>query len=53
MQDNQSSVAAFRQRQLLEEEAARRALYGFAIIANHESITARMETSAERLLKLI
>jgi hypothetical protein len=49
----QSEVAQFRHQQALEEEAAQRGLNGFAIVARHESITARMEVGAQRLLKLI
>ncbi len=37
----------------LEEEAAQRGLYGLAIVASHELITARMERGAERILQLI
>jgi len=48
-----SEVAYFRQRQASEEEAARRGLYGLAIVASHELITARMERGAERILRLI
>jgi hypothetical protein len=52
-ENNKSEVAQFRHQQALEEEAAQRGLNGFAIVARHESITARMEIGAERLLKLI
>src|SRR5260221_5724308 len=48
-----SEVAYFRQRQASEEEAAQRGLYGFAVVASHELITARMELGAERILRLI
>ncbi len=48
-----SEVAYFRQRQASEEEAARRGLYGLAVVASHEIITARMERGAERILRLI
>lgn len=48
-----SNVAAFREQQALEEEAARQALYGFASIASHQMITARMQRGAERILSLI
>jgi plasmid maintenance system killer protein len=48
-----SEVAYFRKQQALCEEAARRGLSGFAITASHESITARMERGAERILRLI
>ena len=40
---HRSEVAAFRERQALEEEAARQALYGFASTASHQMITARMQ----------
>lgn len=47
-----SEVAKFRQEQALQEEAARQGLYGLAIVASHETITARMVIGAERILKL-
>lgn len=48
-----SEVAAFRERQALEEEAVRLAMYGFAMTASHQMITARMQVGAERILSLI
>lgn len=48
-----SEVAAFRERQALEEESARLALFGFASVASHQMITARMQRGAERILSLI
>ena len=51
--DTISEVAYFRQRQASEEEAARQGLYGLAVVASHEIITARMELGAERILRLI
>jgi len=48
-----SEVARFRQQQALEEEAARLGLYGFAEVARHERITARMELGGRRILRLI
>ncbi len=48
-----SEVAYFRQQQALRDEAAQLGLSGFAITASHESITARMQRSAERILSLI
>ena len=48
-----SEVAAFRERQALEEESARWALFGFASIASHQMITVRMQRGAERILSLI
>ncbi len=48
-----SEVARFRQQQALEEEAARLGLYGFAEVAKHERIIARMELGGRRILRLI
>ncbi|HEV2583231.1 MAG TPA: hypothetical protein VGT44_20385 [Ktedonobacteraceae bacterium] len=48
-----SDVAYFRKQQALSEEAALLGLTGFAITATHESITARMERCAARILCLI
>jgi hypothetical protein len=53
MTENKSEIACLFQRIELEEEAARRGLYGFAVVASHEIITARMERGAERILRLI
>lgn len=53
MQENKSIIAAFRQQQALEYEAAQRGLYGLAIVASHELITARMERGATRILRLL
>jgi hypothetical protein len=53
MIENKSEIACLLQRIELEEEAARRGLYGFAVVASHELITARMELRAERILRLI
>jgi hypothetical protein len=50
---HRSEVAAFRERQALEEEAARLALFGLASVASHQMITARMQRGAERILALI
>jgi hypothetical protein len=50
---HRSEIAAFREQQALEEEAARLALYGFAVTASHQIITARMQLGAERILSLI
>lgn len=50
---HRSEVAAFREQQTLEEEVARLALYGFAMTASHQMITARMQIGAERILSLI
>ncbi len=51
--NNGSDIARLRQRIALEEEAAQRGLYGLAIVASHELITARAERGAERILRLI
>ncbi|HLQ29464.1 MAG TPA: hypothetical protein VK140_09535 [Ktedonobacteraceae bacterium] len=53
MSDVLSEVAYFRQQQALCDEAARLGLSGLAITATHESITARMQRGAERILRLI
>jgi hypothetical protein len=48
----ESEVAQFREQQALQEEAARQGLYGLAVVASHELITARMEIGAQRILTL-
>src|SRR5579884_2056094 len=48
-----SEVARLMQQIAAEEEAARRGLYGLAMAARHELITARMTRGAERVLRLI
>ncbi len=48
-----SEIADFRHQQALQEEAAHQGLYGVAAVASHASITARMERSADYLLKLV
>jgi len=53
MIENKSEIACLLQRIELEEEAAQRGLYGFAVVASHEIITARMELGAECILRLI
>jgi hypothetical protein len=50
---NKSEIAYFREQQALQEEAAQRGLAGFAAVASHALITARMERGAERILRLI
>lgn len=50
---HRSEVAAFRERQALEEEAMRLGMYGFAMTASHQMITARMQLGAEHILSLI
>jgi hypothetical protein len=52
MTGNKSEIACLLQRIELKE-AAQRGLYGLAIVASHELITARMERGAERILQLI
>ncbi len=50
----QGSEVARLMRQIdLELEAAQRGLYGFAITARHDFITARMQRGGERILQLI
>ena len=52
--DGSKSEVAQLMRQIdLEYQAAQRGLYGFAVVASHELITARMERGAERILRLI
>lgn len=51
--ESKSEVARFRRRQALEEEAARLALHGYAEVARHDRITARMTRGGERILGLI
>ena len=53
MSESKSEIANLRLRIELEEEAAQRGLCGPAIVASHESIAARMERGAERILQLI
>ena len=48
-----SEVAHFREQQALEEQAVQQGLYGPAIVANHASITARMEKGATYMLQLL
>lgn len=50
---NPSLIVTFRRDQQLREEAAQRALYASAIVANHETITKRMEQGATHILHLI
>ena len=50
---NKSEVARFREQQALQEQSARWGLYGPAIVANHESITARLQQGADRILNLV
>ena len=50
---HKSEVAYFREQQVLLDQAAQQGLHGLAAVANHESITARMEIGAEHILRLI
>ena len=50
---SKSEVARFRKLQALEEEASKHALYATAMVARHDSIIARMERGAERILRLL
>jgi hypothetical protein len=49
----ESEVVRFRELQALQEQAAYLGLYGSAAVARHDSIIARMERGAERLLQLL
>jgi len=51
--NHKSEVAQFRQQQALREQSAQQALTGFAVVANHESINARMEREGRYMLRLI
>ena len=53
MYNHKSEVAQFRQQQALREQSAQQALTGFAVVANHESINARMEREGCYMLRLI
>ena len=52
-QESRSEIANFRERQALEEQAAHLALYGYAAVAKHERIAARMKIGGERIVQLI
>ena len=51
--ENKSEVASMMRQIDLELEAAQRAMYGSAITARHDFITARMQRGGERILHLI
>ncbi len=53
MTTHKSEVAQFREQQALQEQASRLGLYGPAIVANHDSITARLQQGAGRILQLV
>ena len=48
-----SEVAQFREQQALHEQSAYWGMYGPAIVANHASITARLQRGASRILDLM
>ena len=48
-----SEVARFREQQALQEEAARLAVHGYAEVARHDRIIARMERGGRRILRLL
>jgi hypothetical protein len=51
--NNQSEIASLRQRIALNEGSAQSGLTGLAKVARHDSIVARMQRGAERILQLI
>ena len=54
MKEHKSEVAAFRERQRLEEESSRLGLYGYAAVSAHEVINAKTERhllEVERILQ--
>ena len=53
MSENYSEVARLRQQIEEAEQAAQRALTGYAAVARHQAITARMQRGGEHLLHLI
>jgi hypothetical protein len=53
MQGNQSEVARFRQQQALYEKAMQQVFTGFAAVARHAVINARMQRNGDYILKLI
>ncbi len=53
MHENKSRIACFTREQALQEQAAQQGLSGFAVVARHEAITARMERGAEHIFQLI
>ncbi len=52
MNKHLSEVAQFREEQALRDQSAHWGLYGPAVVANHASVTARMQQGAERILGL-
>ena len=53
MSESSSDVARLRQQIEEAEQAAQRALTGYAAVARHQAITARMQRGGEHLLHLI
>jgi hypothetical protein len=49
---SKSEVAAFREQQALQEQAAYQGLCGLAAVASHAAITARTERGAQRIVRL-
>lgn len=48
-----SEIAHFRKQQTMQEQAAQQGLQGFATVAPHKTITARMEQDAPYLIQLL
>jgi ABC-type cobalamin transport system ATPase subunit len=48
-----SEIAQFKQLQAMQEQAAQQGLQGFAVVASHRTITARMEQAAPYLVQLL
>jgi hypothetical protein len=53
MQQNQSEIANFRQKQALEEHSAKRGMNEYAAVAQHVTIEQRLQQGAERMLQLV
>jgi len=53
MEQQRSMVAAFREEQARREQSAQQGLAGLAAVASHESINARVERGAKRVLALV
>ncbi len=48
-----SDIAHFRECQMLQEQSAHHGLYGYAIVARHDFIEARLEQGADRIVMLM
>ncbi len=48
-----SEVAAFRHLQTVQEQSAHNGLYGYAMVARHDLIEARLEQGADRIVALM